>query len=446
LCPDGSIVTAHGSGLVRIPANGGPAETLTTAADGTSHLNPSCSPDGDALLFQIFHVGEGQSLKERIETSEIAVISLETGETKVLMVEGGIYPRVTVSGHLLIKRGATLWATVFDAASNRVIGDVVPVLDGLGGSDLAGYDLSQDGTLVHLVSEGSDGLSALVLVDRFGVEETLAAPPRNYRFPAMSPDGDRIAVGIGNLLDDDIWIYSLVRGTSMRLTFVKGANMPSWTPDGREIRYMSGGDLRSQAADGTGVPRQLTNGPKGEFTSQHGALSQCVSNAQNCDIGILSPDRETGVELIVASEYNEMFPAISPDGRWLAYMGDESGRYEIYLRPYPNVDDGKWVISSNGGGFPRWSPDSHELYYLDYLGATSRMMAISIEGDNYGHLEPGTAITLFDWPAQRRDPFDTTPDGQRFLFARPINESQARAQIAIVENLFDELERLLPTK
>jgi hypothetical protein len=338
-------------GLTQVPAAGGDATPLTTPEDGQHHGSPWFLPGGYALLFTIY---DSSNLDLKSDTARIAHLTIASGQIKVLFQ--GESPRFAASGHLLFTRDSSLWAAAFDPLRAEVVGEAIPVVENVGSPFATStfYTVSDEGSLVYQTAATTVQTSELVLVDRNGIEEALSAAPRTYTLPSVSPDGQRIAVAVGESSPgSDIWLYSLDSGTIQRLTFDGGSN-PHWTPDGSEIRFtrFPDGNIWSKAANGTGAARQLTSGrgPRWQVVRRHGVLYECDIGRTNCDIGVLAPGQETGVELIVQTDHVADFPSVSRDGRWLAYSSDESGQFEVYVRPYPNVDAGKSVVSTAGGG------------------------------------------------------------------------------------------------
>jgi hypothetical protein len=235
----------------------------------------------------------------------------------------------------------------------------------------------------------------------------------------------------------------------MRLTFEQAHFMqPTWT-DADLITFDFGPtnltslDPSSKQANGMGDLLQLTKGSSWRLSMRGPVLMQCDQGIANCDIARLPGTTNGQVELILNDAHNEMMPDISPDGRWLAYLSDESGRSELYVRPYPDLNQGKWQVSVEGAGAPRWSPDGSALYFIN---VKQEMMVAAI--DTEGGFNVTTRVTLFDvsnyhFPMFFTTVFNMTPDGQQFLMVKPAAE-QAGVQIQVVMNFFDELERLLP--
>ncbi len=448
LGPDGQMALTDANthkGLSRL-TSGGDLEVLTQEEPGTDHSSPWFSRTDNKLLFGIYdQVGP----TEMAETSRMAILQLDTGDVRVLGRQGGLAPTLTPSGHLLFVQGNSLWASLFDHERDEMVGDVVLVRDDLFPPLFAPYSVSQEGTLVHYRSAAEQKLYRLVLVNHQGKEADLGAPPRVYGNPSMSPDGQRVAVPIGEMWSSDIWVYRLKDTSLMRLTFEQAHFMqPTWT-DADLITFDFGPtnltslDPSSKQANGMGDLLQLTKGSSWRLSMRGPVLMQCDQGIANCDIARLPGTTNGQVELILNDAHNEMMPYISPDGRWLAYLSDESGRSELYVRPYPDLNQGKWQVSVEGAGAPRWSPDGSALYFIN---AKQEMMVAAI--DTEGGFNVTTRVTLFDvsnyhFPMFFTTVFNMTPDGQQFLMVKPAAE-QAGVQIQVVMNFFDELERLLP--
>lgn len=335
------------------------------------------------------------------------------------------------------------------------MGAAVPVVEGVLQNTFSGatqYSISATGSLVY-VSGGIQlaAQSRLLWVSRDGAEQPLSAPVSTYMIPRLSPDGLRIAVGIFDQ-ESQTWIYDLSRETLTRFTFAGSANInPVWTPDGKRIAYQSNKEgafnLFWQLADGSGGLERLT-------TSKylHGAHSWSpdgqllafveVNPATGVDIWVLRlGDRKP--QPFLRTRFNEAAPRFSSDGNWLAYMSDESGRYEIYVQPYPGPG-GKWQISTEGGSEPVWNRNGGELFYR----CGDKLMAVDISTQH--GFAAGTPRMLFEGRYQTA-PFpianyDVSPDGERFLMLKPTEQAQsAPTQIVVVQNWFQELKQKVPT-
>jgi len=327
------------------------------------------------------------------------------------------------------------------------------------------YDFSDDGLLVYVRGDDKFELGAvrgLVWVDREGQEEPLDVPPRAYLHPRVSPDGQRLAVTVGSIAENstqDVWVYDLERGTESRLTFdSEAAEMrPVWTPDGESIVYYSAraeSGIFRKAANGTGREERLTTSAfpqHPEFFSTDGSQLVFRTNPNgNFDLHSLSMEGERASTPVLEMGFDEAFTALSPDGRWIAYSSNETGTYEVYVRPFPNVEDGRWQISTAGGASPRWGPDGRELFYRIGGTVNTALMAVNVEADD-SIFSPGVPARLFTgayfWSAAAVPNYDISSDGRRFLMmSGPVQGggSSVSTSIAIVSNWFEELERLAP--
>ena len=297
---------------------------------------------------------------------------------------------------------------------------------------------------------GSDlgGDRTLVWVDRDGREEALAAEPRAYRYPRISPDGGRVAFSVADQ-ENDIWIWDFARETLTRLTFAPGwDSYPVWTTDGRQVAFTSDRDgtfnLYWKAADGTGAVERLTESENRQlpyaFTPDGKQLVFSEIDEQGIDLGVFS--LEGSSEPLLATEFAERNAEISPDGRWLAYQSNASGQNEIYVRPFPNVEDGQWLISSGGGTRPLWAPDGRELFYL---APGPRLMAVGIQTEP--SFAPGNAEVVFEgryFGGLFGRSYDISRNGERFLMIKESAGVDSTEFITVI-NWFEELKARVPT-
>ena len=354
-------------------------------------------------------------------------------------------------------RDRSVWAVPFDVDQLEVTGAPVRVVDNVLVNPLAGaanFAVARAGSLVYVPS--GETVSQLVWVDRNGREEPLAAPPRNYILPRISPDGTRVALEVRNE-GNDIWLWDFARETLTRLTFGPAVDrFPVWTPDGQRVAFGStreGGidNLFWKAADGTGTVERLTESPNQQkshaFTpdGRHLVFRENLPDT-GMDLRVLSMDGERQAEALLATEFGELNPELSPDGRWLAYQSDGAGQNEVYVRPFPNVDEGRWQISPGGGSQPVWAPDGRQLFYR----AEGDVMAVTVQVD--ASFTAGNPEVIVAWAYGIEDvgrTYDIAPDGQRFLMikegAEAADSAARAAQIVLVQNWLQELERLVPT-
>ena len=351
--PNDTVVFTENNTLWEIDTVGG--EPRRVASEGRYRGQPSFLPGGRSVL-----------ANDRT-SGQVVVIPLSTGQPRVLM--NGTAPQFVPSGHIVFRRETSLWAVPFDADRLEVRGGAVQVLQGsVQQGTLPNFALSPSGTLAYAPAVGSPPVQQLVWVSREGEEEILPLDPGSYRIPRISADQSRVA------FDDccqqmspptgDIWIYDLARRNMTRLTFDPiGEFHPLWTPDGRRVAFLSyGRSLNWKASTGTGDASRLTesSNPAPQGFSPDGRV---LTYTMLGDIYMLQLESDGTPESLVATPAQESGGYISPDGRWLAYASDESGRSEIYVRPFPKVDDGRWQVSTNGGTEAAWAVNGRELFY-----------------------------------------------------------------------------------
>jgi serine/threonine-protein kinase len=454
--PDDTILFATNdpsTGLSRIAADGGMAEVLTTPdveAGETDHVLPEFLPGGRTALFTITN-------RQGIGNSQIALLNLDTGTYRVL-IQGGSHGRYVGSGHIVYGVAGTLRAMAFDLDSLEVRGTPVPVVDGVitKPTGAASFSVSSDGTLVYLAGDATGAFQRnLVWVDRNGREEPISAPPRNYQYPRLSPDGTRLALDSRDE-ENDIWIWDFARQNLARLTFDPGFNRgPVWTPDGSRVVFSAARDgaenIYWQSGDGSGTPELLVESPVMNAQifphafSPDGTQLLFTNTNPPRDIFLSSVDGSQ-VEPLMATSFSEFNPSVSPDGRWLAFESDESGRFVVYVRPFPEVQTGRWQISTAGGTRPLWSRDGRELFYLETQG---RLMSAAVEnGPTFVHRTPRMVFEGgYAAPNQGRT-YDVSADSQRFVMIKnatgDAGGDAAPPHINIVLNWFEELKARVP--
>ena len=449
----------RGDELLRMPGVGGTAEVVTTLRpDDTEeaeydHRWPELLPGGTAVLFSVTGTN-GDSTG-----SQVAVKSFDTGERRMLLQ--GSMPRYARSGHLLFAREDSVWAAPFDADRLEVTGEAVPVLEDVdfSGAGLSRFAVADNGSLVYLPNRGGGVGGSPVWVDREGREEPLGLPANEYYWPRLSPEGTRLAVSVLEP-DQDVWVSEIARGDLTPLTVAPADDfLPIWTPDGQEIVFASrreGGQLGlfSKRADGTGPVEPLMMAETIGFLVPHswspdGRTLAFGYSDIGPDIGVLTLDGDREWQPLFQTAASELHPAISPNGAWIAYTSDVSGRLEIYVERFPDIGN-RVTISTGGGQTPHWSPAGDELFYRRLDGA---MMMVPLDAtDTAQRLAPGTPELLFDGSSYQQTPlpplqnYDLSPDGDRFVMIRSGGDATELSQIVIVQNWFEELKRLVPTE
>jgi serine/threonine-protein kinase len=347
----------------------------------------------------------------------------------------------------------------FDLTRLVVIGSASPVVPQVLTTSLGAVEagLGRDGTLVYV--SGSVVARTLVWVDRQGRETPLGTPPRAYFSPRVSPDGTRVAVSAILDQNSDIWLWDLARRTLTRLTSDPAVERdPVWTPDGRRVVFGSDRagalNLFSQAVDGNSAVERLTESPNPQIASAVSPDGTRVVFAERFpktgeDVMALRLDGTHQLLPLVQTPFDEGSGILSPDGRWLAYETNDSGAYEIHVKPFPSVNSGHWQVSTSGGLQPLWARNGKELFYVAPDGALMRVAVAGGPSWTAGaptKLLEGRYVVSTSGGLQRS--YDIAPDGQRFLM---VKEGQADAtspppQIVVVQHFDEELKRLVPTK
>jgi len=454
--PDDTIIFATeqaGSGLFRVGAGGGEPESLTTpdpAQGEIGHRWPEILPGGRAVLFAVVK-GSGS------ENHEIAVLSLETGEQTIL-VSGGSNPHyAAATGHLVYGVDRTLRAVRFDLAALEVTGDPVPVLDSVitKASGAASFAFSSDGSLVYVPSTAtvSPRESRVVWVSRNGTElapvvgQTLVDP----RYPRLSPDGRRLALACDPTDEKRIWIYDLEGHPGKPLTLEGDSAHPLWSPDGTRIAFSSArngaSSLFSVPSDGSTLdPEPLLTGPVArvptDWSPDGGELIFSEDRPETAgDVLTLAIDGDRESRVLFGTSSRERGARLSPDGGWLAFESNVTGRDEIWVAPYPGPG-APIRISPYGGTEPVWSRDGRELFYLN--GDT--MMAVAVQGEP--ELRFGAPDELFNGPYfhSYRPSYDVAPDGRFIMIQRDTagEHSETASSVVVILNWFNELEERAP--
>jgi Tol biopolymer transport system component len=354
--------------------------------------------------------------------------------------------------------GNNIFAVPFDLDGLQVTGGAVSMVEGVMHSGVNAhlqYAFSDSGVLVYAPETTEAGTKCtLVWVDRNGREEPISAAANYYTGPRISPDGTRVALAVTASENRDIWIWDLFRRTLTRLTFNEGINQyPVWTRDSKRVTFYSArpGEIGVywKSADGTGEEELLG------FVQDRALIpwswaadgkTLALSEAYNGnDIGILSIEGERKHTTLLSQRYSEVDPQISPDGRRMAYTSNESGKDEIYVRSFPNVNGGRWQVSTNGGRMALWSPSGRELFYRN----GDAVMAVAVETEPA--FKAGKPESLFRGtyvpPSSEGISWDISPDGKHFLMMKPLEgiaEAGGPRKISIVLNWLEELKQRVP--
>jgi protein kinase-like protein/WD40 repeat protein len=454
---DTIIFATNGKGLQQIPAAGGDATVLTKlnpAAGEAGHVFPEFLPGAHAVLFTTVAAGGN------LNNAQVAVLDLRNGMHKII-IRGGSNAHYVPSGHLVYAAAGTLRAVAFDLDRLEVIGAAVPVVPQVVASiyGSADFDVASNGTLVYV--PGNSGFLSrrtLAWVDRQGRETPLKVPDRTYVYPRLSPDGTRVALSVRDQ-QDDIWVWDLTRETLTRMTFDPGADQyPAWTPDSKRLVFGSGTDVFSLAADGTGSPEPLTKSAPSPLypyaVSPDGSRMVVREGVGSYDLDVLLLDNDRRIEPLIRTPFTELNAEISPDGRWLAYESNESGQRQIYVRPFPNISTGRWQVTGGGGTRPLWAKNGRELFYMTTDGPEATLMSVPIQPASTW--SAGTPTKLFsgrffftETGVGEGRTYDVSPDGRRFLMikeAGSANQPPASTSLVVVQNWFEELKRLVPTR
>ena len=471
--PDGTIVfatSAGATGLQQVPAAGGEPTVLTKPdreRGEADHLWPEFLPGGQAVLFTVTAVSGG------LDNAQIAVLDLQSGTSKVL-VRGGSHAHYVPTGlgspklferdggHLVYGVAGTLRAVPFDLGRLEVVGTPAPVLEGVATTDVGAADMAvaANGSLVYVPgTAGVGGQRTIMSVDSQGRATPLPGIPLDtYRDVRVSPDGARLALAT----QTEVWTYDFARATLSRLTTDPAEDTkPLWTPDGQRIIFMSRragySELFWRPADGTGTDERLLTRAKDLIdliaTGWSADGRQLVlaevsqgSPGVQCAIGQMAIERPSDVQVLVKNEFCNQFAAVSPDGRWMAYQSNVSGRAEIYAERYPELGS-RQQISTSGATRPVWSRNGRELLFssLD----NRQMLAVAVQSGTT--LAAGRPQVLFEFAtlpgAGGTRPWDLAPDG-RFVIIRSGQAEaggSAPANLILVQNWFEELKRLVPT-
>jgi serine/threonine-protein kinase len=446
----------------QIPPEGVPKAVTTVGDAEMAHGLPQVLPGEQVLLYT------ARKRQSSWGDEEIVAHTLATGERKILLQDAAD-ARYVPTGHLVFLRRGTLFAVPFDAERLKVQGAPVAVLDAVvqaltarSTSDITGagqFAVAATGTLAWIPGPVAPyAESALAMVDRRGQVSPLPAPVRAYWWALRpSPDGRRLAVPIQTLTEIGLWLYDLDRGVLTRLAGGGEVSGPVWTPDGHRLVFgwLKDGrkSLAAQPADGTAPPQVLVAGRvvPSSFTRDGRQLAALLAG----DIVIVTVEKgQASMQPLFQTPDTERWPEFSPDGRWLAYGSNVSGRNELYVRPYPGPGPAQ-LVSIDGASSPAWNPNGRELFFVSGPDPAGKCRMITVEFEPGSPPRIGRPRPLFEFDPSnlfvRCDPvrcYDVAPDGQRFyaMQARNPPPRSVVTHINLIQNWFEELKAKVPVR
>jgi len=431
-------------GLFGVSAAGGTLQQLTNPGADPSrtvmHRWPQALPRGKGILFAATNASLEGSLQ----------VLASNGSHPRTVVQNSTYGRFLASGHLIYLQRGVLFAAPMDVDRLELTGSAVPLISAVSIADgRADFDLSSTGTLVYRRGKARSSLPSWI--DASGKIETTPFEAGNYSTPRLSPDGKQLALAATRDGKQSLWVYDLSRGTRHRLTSEDESELlPTWTPDGEFIAFGSGNGLAWTQSDGSGKVERLVGVSRNTAPysfSPDGKWLAFWPLEPGSDLWAAPVMRAPGVlrlgepEPLLRHAGSNGAPNISPDGRWLAYASQESGRFEIYVMPFPlpgTATSRKWTVSNGGGHTPRWSPNGRELFY-ESPDHRIQVAAYSVTPDSFAAEKPRlwseTRMADIDFfPA-----FDVAADGRRVLALLPAENDKPETILHVLLNVDSEL-------
>ena len=420
--------------LMRVSSSGGTPEPVAQADSGTSFRFPDALPDGKGVLITLVRGG----------VPTLAGISLPDGKLHEFG-QAGMYPRWVEGGFLIfVQQDGTLFSAPFDSRKFKLTGPPVPIAESVrfGPAFPGKLGVSRTGTIAYL--SGSSGLRQLVVANRGGRVTTLPPAPRNLVAPRFSPDGQRITfstVDFATGFTSDLWTYDSRSANLSRVTFDSASAGGEWANDGRHLVYINGQAVMRIAVDGSGVAETLLVRPRniGEVQESRDGRTLILRDGPggNSDVW-LATRGDTGwtVRPLLRTPFHERNVALSHDGRWLAYVSNESGNNEVYVRRLEE-GSGRWKVSRSGGFEPRWGPGDRELYFRI---SDSLMVTQMQTGSEPTFTNPRMVLTGEFVRDGNRPAWDISPDGNRFVFSRDTRTTETR-EMSLVLNWFDQFRK-----
>jgi serine/threonine-protein kinase len=453
---DGHIVFATQRSMLRVAEEGGKPVELSKpdlGAGERGHWHLSVLPGGQHILFTIVPA-------DPAATPHVAVLDRASGRIKRLVP--GSQPEYLKTGHVVFAAAGRLWAARFNASRLEIVGEPTPIVAGVraGPGAVANYATSRTGSLVYIPPPAAIGTQSLVWIDRQGRETSVDAPPRAYQSARLSPDGSRAAVIVLDRELHNVGILDLKTGTLLTLASESDNDRAVWSADGRRIVFASqrggtGWNLWAQAADGTGQVDRLSISPYVQLPAWvprdgSGVLGTDISPVTNGDIvwfpknlkntatqsGTTATDL-SALDRLIATKGIDYNPDVSPDGRFIAYQSNTSGRQEILVQPFPDVNRGQWRASEEGGTHPAWAGNGRELFYQD-LSNVLTAVTVQVSG---GRPTFGRPVKLFKVYSGEYDArlYDPASDGRFLVVKNGATEDNRSDVVVVVLNWFEEL-------